>query len=276
VSQTDADKEPPSAVEVAVVRDRSGVRLSVGDRVVAIGTDMVTLVAAAHELGESDPLKLAAGASLRLELMRPDAAALLTSIRHKDTDVLWERRADMYDSEWDIPAVDIGNSVNGLPWGWFLLDQGGDQWQLIPVGPSEAILDAVVGFDGAGMVGGSIDIGILRWGDLAAISWRDAEGSSPSMSLSYEIDDWNTLFLEAFAGFLDGISICPACEESEDWGVRIDADPMFAESLIGQAMSEIYVPCDMHRGETADLVVHDVAGLDWRWTGSTWASVTNS
>ncbi len=96
------------------------------------------------------------------------------------------------------------------------------------------------------------------------------------MSLSYEIDDWNTLFVEAFSGFLDGISICPACEESEDWGVRIDADPMFVESLVGQAMSEIYVPCDKHRGGTADLVVHDVAGLDWRWTGSTWASVINS
>jgi hypothetical protein len=95
------------------------------------------------------------------------------------------------------------------------------------------------------------------------------------MWVDYEVEDWDKLFLDAFSGFFDGQygpdrPFCPACEVTKDWAMYIDADPMFSDELVGEAMTELYRPCAEHRDMVDVLIVREIAGHDWRWTGTSW------
>jgi len=272
---------------ITVAPDGDQVRILVGDRVIAAGADISTLVEAANALGDTDPLILRAGASLRLDLPRAEKVTVLAAVREHNTltDELWER-----DEELDLdsgrtearPAIETGILVDGRPWGWLFLmseDPVDGRWQLVPVGPSETILTAGASFWGSMVSGPYKDIGIRRWSDLAAVSWYEIGEGPTEMWVDYEVEDWDKLFLDAFAGFFDGQygpdrPFCPACERTKkDWTAYIDADPMFADELVGQAMTAIYFPCAEHKGEfrySEVLFVEQVAGHDWRWTGSSW------
>jgi hypothetical protein len=151
-------------------------------------------------------------------------------------------------------------------------------WQLVPAGPGETILTAGASYWGNMVSGPYKEIGIRRWSDLAAVSWFQIGEGPTSMWMGYEVQNWDKLFLDAFSGFFDGKygpagSLCPACEMTKDWTAYLEADPMFADELVGKAMTEIYRPCAAHRDEfrySEVLLVEQVAGHDWRWTGSLW------
>jgi hypothetical protein len=266
------------------------VRLSVGDRIVAAGADISMLVEAANALGDSDPLLLRASASLRLDLPRAEKAMVLEAVWEHSTltDELWERDAELDDNYGRTearPAIETGILVDGQPWGWlFLVSEDSippdidGRWQLIPAGPSETILTAGASFWGNMVSGPYKDIGIRRWSDLAAVSWYEVDEGPTSMWVDYEVEDWDKLFLDAFSDFFDvrhgpAGAFCPACEGTNYWTAYINADPMFSDELVGRAMTEIYSPCAEHKDASrySDVVfVEQVAGHDWRWTGSSW------
>jgi hypothetical protein len=280
----------PDSAETApitVAHDGDQVRILVGDRVVVTGADISALVEAANALGDSDPLLLRAGASLRLDLPRAEKASVLEAVwEHSNlTAELWERDAELdedYGRTEVRPAIETGIFVDGQPWGWlFLMSEDSvpadidGRWQLVPAGPSETILTAGASFWGSMVSGPYKDIGIRRWSDLAAVSWYEVDEGPTSMWVDYEVEDWDKLFLDAFSGFFDGQygpdrPFCPACEVTKDWAMYIDADPMFSDELIGEAMTELYGPCAEHRDMVDVLIVREIAGHDWRWTGTSW------
>jgi hypothetical protein len=226
-----------------------------------------------------------------LELPRTEKATVLEAVREHSalTDELWERDEDLdgdYARTEARPAIETGILVDEQPWGWlFLMSEDSTvtdidgRWQLVPAGPSEKILTAGASFWGSMVSGPYKDIGIRRWSDLAAVSWYEVDEGPTSMWVDYEVEDWDKLFLDAFSGFFDGQygpegPFCPACERTKDWTAYINADPMFADELVGEAMTEIYFPCAEHKDEfrySEVLLVKQVAGHDWRWTGSSWA-----
>jgi hypothetical protein len=259
----------------------------VGQQVVATETSLSRLIDAAHALGENDPLNLRPQVSLLLDLPRREKATVLAAVSEHNTlvDQLWERDADLdgdYARVETRPAIETGILVDGRPWGWLFLmsstlpDVDG-RWQLIPAGSSETILDVTAGWwgDNMGGTGPYKDIGIRRWSDLAAVSWYDICDGPTSMRVDYEVEDWDKLFLDAFSDFFEGYygpsdPLCPGCEETEDWRVSINANSMFSDELIGQALTEIYRPCNEHKGTPDVLFVEHVAGRDWCWKGTTW------
>ncbi len=283
----------PDSAETApitVAHDGDQVRILVDDRVVVTGADISTLVEAANALGDSDPLLLRAGASLRLDLSRAEKATVLEAVWEHSTltDELLERDAELDDDYGRTearPAIETGILVDGQPWGWlFLMSEDSTvtdvdgRWQLVPDGPSETILTAGASFWGSMVSGPYKDIGIRRWSDLAAVSWYEIDDGPTSMWMDYEVEDWDKLLLDAFSGFFDGQygpegPLCPACGQTKDWTAYIHADPMFVDDLVGQALTEIYFPCAEHKDEfrySEVLFVKQVAGHDWRWTGSSW------
>jgi hypothetical protein len=274
---------------ITVTRDGDQVRITVGDEVVATGPDVPRLVEAAHALGESDPLKLRVGASLLLDLPQSERAAVFVAVGPHSTmsDELREREEELSGAYLysEKPPIEAGISVDEQPWGWWHLASdpstdgpNEDGWRLIPAWPAETVLHAAADFVGYSMGSGPVkDIGIRRWASLAAVSWsQEYEGGRPaSTRVNYEIEDtdWDGLFLRAFSGFFhDDFSICPGCEEEEgnNYSVSVEAHPMFSNELIGQALTEIYRPCEEHEGTPEVLIVKEVAGHDWRWIGDSW------
>jgi len=279
-----------STAPISVVQDGDELRILIGDQVVAAGPDISNLIETARQLGQFDPLTFRAGTSLLLgDLTRREKALVLANVS-EDTTLrgnLDERQEEVLNDlyEWsytEVLAIETGISVDGRQWGWLPLSSehlesvapfpDAEHFQLIPAGPREEILYAGAMFVGANMTSGwYTNTWIRGWPDLAAVSWSDMEDQPTLVSLSYEIDDWNALFLDAFRPLfgIDQVP-CPGCEDKKDWDISIDAHPMFSDELIGQAMVSIWRPCKEHEGEAEQLTVVNVAGHDWHWTGSYW------
>jgi hypothetical protein len=270
---------------ITVTRDGDQVRITVGDQVVATGPDVPTLVDAAHALGESDPLKLRAGARLVLDLSAAEKGAVLDQVREHNTltDELRERDEELAYPFQEKPPLETGTSVDGQPWGWLHVFRDAptygpneNSWRLIPTWDADPVLKVYAECN-AGMTGGPLsEIGIRRWESLAAVFWSDVfEGGPRDLWVEYQIEDWNRVLLDATAWLFDGNygpdgPLCPACVPNDYFDIRLWVDPIFSDELIGQAVANLYRPCAEDTNSPDALFVRDLAGHDWRWIGESW------
>ncbi len=251
-------------------------QILVGWQLVASERDVTSLVESAKLLDERDQLMFRAGASLVLEgLTQSERATVLAAVTPDFSldDGLWtgDETNQLDYLRWEAPAVETGISIDGRAWGWFLPSYQESLWKLIPADPSETILDVEASFNGASMTSGLFKlIGIRRWDNLAAVSWTQMQEDPPSISVDYEIENWNAMFAAVAFSFFDAVPLCLGHDEVDDWSVSFDADPMFSDELVGQALAGIWCPCADHKNSPEALVLRDVAGHDWRWVGTTW------
>ena len=269
-----------SVSQIKVAHNVKNVEITVDGRIVATGSDLSQLIETAHGLGGSDPLRLRGGSSLSLELSRSEKRTVLYEVLadEKEANELEGRRQKALEDHlaWEIPPIDRGISVDGIPWGWFRAFPDDEEgcWQLIPSEPSNVVLQAGASFEGESMVGESMDVGIRRYGEAAAITWHYQEDDPANCTVSYEVDYWDELCIECLSTIFEE-PLCPLCSEADDYGVHIHADPMFSTGVIGQAMSGIWLPCEEHLKGGAAITLQNIAGLDWKWQGSSWSPLSS-
>ena len=128
--------------------------------------------------------------------------------------------------------------------------------------------------EGYSMVGGSIEVGIRRWDRQATVTWYSMDQGTTTISVQYEIEDWDRVLRDAFSGFFDGADpICPWCEARDDWSVSLDTDGIFSDDAEGRALAEIYTPCEDHAKTAEGKSLGIEFGLgEWIWHEDRWMS----
>jgi hypothetical protein len=254
------------------------------------------LIAAAKELEGNDPLGLASGVTVEIELREPDRAALLEAFRPaEDADAL-----DVLRSRWDDASEDSGLTeeleplddrilVNGQPWGWYWVsrgDQALERFYLFPLGPRDEVL-RMEAWQSGSMTGAVITAKLVRCDDLAALAWYDDDYDLQWMTVLYDIKDAGLeaacqKLLEAFSDYWSPICPVEECDNENDWGmtaggwvITVNASKDLDERTLACAVAALYKPCEEHMpqcGADGDEVL-SVAGQDWKWEHERWVNV---
>jgi len=223
------------------------------------------LVRTAAELDES-PLVLARGSNLTLLISSADRARILDALR--PCDQLAEQLDKMMDDQTDgliwLSALRTGNKIDGQPWGWLRReDQWGSEYCLLPAGRGVELarFDAWMS---ASMTGANISYGLRHWGHQAVI-WVDNDPDPDHLTPYFELESIDGLLEEVF--YWED-PLCPTCESesASGWEIGFWVSPVFPEKAIGRAMTNVWVPCEQHRGRV-DL---EVNADRWRWSRGLW------
>jgi hypothetical protein len=252
---------------VTVRREATEFQVLVSGLVTVQSADLEHLIAEVSDLGKDNPLLPGRDVDLVLDLPSADRAAVLALVSAStDMEVeLVNHRDEIFDGlDWEVEPIDTGNTVDGQRWGWFSPD-GGAVFRLVPAGPSEVVLGARARWMGAGM-STSFEVGVRRFDHSVAISWYWQEDGVTRIWIDYEVQGWGEVMTRALRSMFDH-SICPACEESEPWTIAVEADPMFSDQAVGDALTGVWCPCSQHGEAGAAL---NEAGRDWKWSDTTW------
>lgn len=264
-------REAAQRAQLRLAPTQDGVAIWHDGRVVLMAPSVGDLVAQAAKLGEASPLQLSEATAVTIDLADADRGRVLhalspDSVGEELLERAYEEVTEAGTELCDIEALSPKVSVNGRSWGWVPLEDGGCSWGLVPARPSETLLDAALGFDGPSMVGGATEVGIRAWRNEAAVTWCRGETTETVIATEYDVPDLVDLLVRCLSWLPpDSDPICLGCDGA-NWGLRIEAAPVFTLETIGRAMAGVFRLCADHGSAT----VSDVAGWDWYWANEAW------
>jgi hypothetical protein len=257
------------------------------------------LIAAAKELEENDPLRLASGVHLEIDVPARDRAALFEALQPgEDADALGvlHSRWDEAVGEWFMPPpdalapLDDGILVNDRPWGWCWVSPGlatPDRFYLVPLDNRDEVLSLELWQSGS-MTGAVITVKLISCNEFAGMAWGgdDSDGLE-WMAVSYDLE--NGGLAAACQRLLQGFSeqwmaVCPFDEcDAENgygltaagWVITVDASGRLDERTLASVIAALYEPCQDHvpRYAADGERVLSVAGHYWKWEHESWVKV---
>ena len=226
------------------------------------------------------PFDLAKGSVLTLNVSSADRAQVLAALRPA-ADVahtLAETYEDLRDENTftDLPPTGTNNRIDGEPWGWMPHTESLEQFGIVPMTMGTTDLATF-----SAWMSGSMTGAVMTWGarlhGATALIWYSADESEPGTSYMkplYEITEKSVLLDWIVEDWIGNVgSGCPACVEVgnhpqlEGWVLDLWATDLFSESEVGQALAQVWTPCDEHRSQECEI---RNAESDWHWVSDRW------
>jgi hypothetical protein len=221
-------------------------------------------------LAAANPLALDNDVSLVLLLPYQERAKILENLTSSSGLMDWLFDHNIEDvvpvSE---PLVDAGNRIDEQPWGWYWLSDQ-DRWLFAPLTKGQYQAGARAWMS-ASMTGAVIETGICCWGTVC-LCWHTDDSDQSDYAIRHDVQDWDNLLLEVCSSLLDGLDpICPTCDEEDPsgWEVSVSASPIFSNSVVGDALTSVWQPCNFHLNKS---VILEAADRLWRWDGDSWTT----
>lgn len=218
----------------------------------------------------ASPLVLAEGSSLDLMVSNDDRVALLEAIRPTEElsealdEILEDLLSDL--SLQEVHPIDMGNRIDGQPWGWLPMGADPRRFSLAPLPlEGESLVDFSAWME-ASMTGEVASSGIRHQG-TTAVAWFISDTQTSYLDVAYEVEDWDELL--PWGLWWEGDPLCPACEEEHysGWAVEVSVDPRFSPTMIGRALSKVWAPCNDHGKDRVSL---EADGQNWHWEKDQW------
>lgn len=174
----------------------------------------------------------------------------------------------VYESQYDSDPVDTGNTVNGVPWGWFHVEdeEGEDAWRLLPLSfqRDAALVACHSAWQTMSMTGAVLSAEGYATATVAVTYSRGDEGYR-WLDVRYEFDR-GELAVEICRSLSDGDdAMCP--DESEHgWEVSLELPPDLPVEVIGRCLDAVWRPCGDEPSH--EHLMFD--GRPWAWVGGRW------
>jgi hypothetical protein len=173
----------------------------------------------------------------------------------------------------DGQVFDVGNTVNGQPWVWCLID---DRWWLLPAAITSwksTVFEIFQDFDD--MVDGGMKMGCRYVPPVVLRYWsywgEESDGVQASIILDSDGSGVIDAVADAVSQFTECFSFCPECE---DFDFRLDAeipDPVPLE-VVADALATVWQLCEKHTSAGP----FDAADRKWRWDGNGWSVIADT